>query len=142
VKSKELCKMADKLCMVVSEGTFDKAYMPLMMGTTAAAMGSEVHVFYTFFGTALLKKVSKPKLPGMFRLFTGVFQKRMTKVGIPGHDELMKQAMDMGINFYACATTMDLMGVKESDLKPGVKVLGAAAFLKMAGEAKTTLFIG
>ena len=142
MRSKELYKMADKLCMVVSEGTFDKAYMPLIMGTTAAAMGSEVHVFYTFFGTGLLKKVAKPKLPGMFRLFTGMFSKRMKKVGIPGHDEMMQQAMDMGVNFYACSTTMGLMGIKEGDLKPGVKVLGAAAFLKLAGEAKTTLFIG
>jgi len=142
VISKELDKMADKLCMVVSEGTFDKAYMPLIMGTTAAASGSEVHVFYTFFGTGLLKKVAKPKLPGMYRLFTGMFSKKMKKVGIPGHDEFMKQAMDMGVNFYACSTTMDLMGVKESDLKPGVKILGAASFLKLAADAKTTLFIG
>jgi peroxiredoxin family protein len=134
--------MADKFCMVVSEGTFDKAYMPLIMGTTAAGMGTEVHVFYTFFGTALLKKVAKPKLPGMYRFFTGMFTKRMKKVGIPGHDEFMKQAMDMGINFYACSTTMGLLGIKESDLKPGVKVLGAAAFLKMANESKLTLFIG
>lgn len=134
--------MADKLCIVVSEGTFDKAYMPLILGTTAAASGTEVHVFYTFFGTGLLKKVAKPKLPGMFRLFTGVFLKRMSKVGIPGHDEMMKQAMDMGVNFYACSTTMGLLGIKESDLKPGVKVLGAAAFLKLASESKTTLFIG
>jgi peroxiredoxin family protein len=138
-----LLVMTNKLCMVVSEGTFDKALMPLMMGTTAAAMGSEVHVFYTFFGTALLKKVAKPKLPGLFRIATGMFRKRMAKVGIPAHDELMKQAMDMGINFYACATTMGLMGVKESDLKAGVKVLGAAAFLKLASEPDTTtLFIG
>lgn len=134
--------MTDKFCMVVSEGTFDKAYMPLIMGTTAASMGSEVHVFYTFFGTGLLKKVAKPKLPGMFRLFTGMFQKKMKAVGIPGHDEFMQQAMDMGVNFYACSTTMDLMGVKQEDLKKGVKVLGAAAFLKLASEAKTTLFIG
>jgi peroxiredoxin family protein len=142
VRSKELLKMADKFCMVVSEGSFDKAYMPLIMGTTAAAMGSEVHVFYTFFGTKLVTKKANPKLPGMWRIGTGMFKKRMAKVGIPGHDEMMKQAMDMGINFYACSTTMGLMGVQESDLKPGVKVLGAAAFLKLAGESKTTLFIG
>ena len=134
--------MADKLCMVVSEGTFDKAYMPLIMGTTAAATGTEVHVFYTFFGTGLLKKVAKPKLPGMYRLFTGMFSKKMKKVGIPSHDEFMKQAMDMGVNFYACTTTMGLMGVKEEDLKPGVKILGAASFLKLAADANTTLFIG
>ena len=137
-----MMKMADKFCMVVSEGSFDKAYMPLIMGTTAAAMGSEVHVFYTFFGTKLVTKKANPKLPGMWRIGTGMFKKRMAKVGIPGHDEFMKQAMDMGVNFYACSTTMGLMGVTESDLKPGVKILGAAAFLKLAGESKTTLFIG
>lgn len=135
--------MADKFCMVVSEGTFDKAMMPLIMGTTAAAMGSEVHVFYTFFGTKLVtKKGTKPKLPGMMRLFTGMFVNRMKNVGIPKYDELMKQAMDMGINFYACSTTMGLMGVKEEDLLPGVKILGAAAFLKLAGESNVALFIG
>ena len=134
--------MADKMCMVVSEGTFDKAYMPLIMGTTAASMGTEVHVFYTFFGTGLLKKVAKPKLPGMYRLFTGMFQKKMKAVGIPSHDEMMKQAMDMGVTFYACTTTMGLMGIKESDLKPGVKILGAAAFLKLANESNVTLFVG
>jgi peroxiredoxin family protein len=134
--------MADRLCMVVSEGTFDKAYMPLIMGTTAASTGSEVHVFYTFFGTGLLKKVTKPKLPGMYRLFTGMFQKRMKAVGIARHDEMMKQAMDLGVNFYACSTTMELMGVKKEDLKEGVKILGAASFLKLAADANTTLFIG
>lgn len=134
--------MSDKVCMVVSEGTFDKAMMPLILGTTAAAMGSEVHVFYTFFGTKLLTKGVKPKLPGFMRLFTGVFVKRMSKVGIPNYQEFVKQAIEMGVNFYACSTTMGLMGVQESDLIPGVKVLGAAAFLKLAGESNVNLFIG
>lgn len=135
--------MEDRFCMVVSEGTFDKAMMPLIMGTTAAAMGTEVHVFYTFFGTKLVtKKGSKPKLPGMMRLFTGMFVKRMKKVGIGSYSEMVKQAQEMGIHFYACTTTMGLMGVKESDLLPGVKILGAAAFLKLASESHTTLFIG
>jgi peroxiredoxin family protein len=128
--------------MVVSEGTFDKAMMPLIMGTTAAAMGTEVHIFYTFFGTKLVTKGAKPKLPGFWRLFTGMFEKRMKAVGIGSHQETMQQARDMGVNFYACSTTMGLMGIKESDLIPGTKVLGAAAFLKLASESQTTLFIG
>ena len=134
--------MADKMCMVVSEGTFDKAMMPLIMGTTAAAMGTEVHVFYTFFGTKLVTKKANPKLPGMWRLFTGMFVKKMKGVGVGNHSEMMQQAKDLGVNFYACSTTMGLMGIKESDLLPGTKVLGAAAFLKLALESKTTLFIG
>lgn len=134
--------MADKISMVVSEGTFDKAMMPLIMGQTAAAMGTEVHVFYTFFGTKLVTKKANPKLPGMWRLFTGMFRSRMKKVGIASYMDFFKQSQDMGINFYACSTTMGLMGIKEEDLLPGVKVLGAAAFLKLAGESQTTLFIG
>ena len=134
--------MTDRLSMVVSEGSFDKAMMPLILGTTAASMGSEVNVFYTFFGTKLLTKGVKPKMPGMMRFFTGMMVGRMKKMGIPDYDGMMKQAMELGVNFYACSTTMSLMGVKESDLRPGVKVLGAAAFLKMAQESNVSLFIG
>jgi len=135
--------MTEKMSMVVCEGTFDKAMMPLIMGMTAAAMGTEVHVFYTFFGTKLVtKKGLKPKLPGIWRLFTGMFVKKMKAVGNGSYQEMMQKAKDLGVNFYACSTTMGLMGVKESDLLPGVKVLGAAAFLKLASESKTTLFIG
>ncbi|MBI0582170.1 MAG: DsrE/DsrF/DrsH-like family protein, partial [Methanomassiliicoccales archaeon] len=64
-----------KFAMVVAEGTFDKAMMAMMMGNTAASMGIETHIFYTFFGLNLLKKGAKPKMPGMMRFFTGMMIK-------------------------------------------------------------------
>lgn len=134
--------MADKFCMVVSEGSFDKAMMPLIMGNTAASMGMEVHVFYTFFGLKLLKKGVKPKLPGLWRIGTGMMIKKMKKVNYPGYDEMLKQAKELGVNFYACSTSMSLMGVKQEDLIDGTKVLGASKFLDLAADSKTTLFIG
>jgi peroxiredoxin family protein len=134
--------MADKFCMVVSEGSFDKAMMPLIMGNTAASMGMEVHVFYTFFGLKLLKKGIRPKLPGMWRLFTGMIVKKMKGLNIPSYDEMFKQAKELGVNFYACSTSMSIMGVKESDLVEGTKVLGATKFLDLAADSKVTLFIG
>jgi peroxiredoxin family protein len=54
-----------KFIMAVSEGTFDKGMMAMMMGNTAASMGIETHVFYTFFGLNLLKKGANPKMPGL-----------------------------------------------------------------------------
>lgn len=134
--------MADKFCMVVSEGSFDKAMMPLIMGNTAASMGMEVHVFYTFFGLKLLKKGVKPKLPGLWRIGTGMMIKKMMKLKVPGYDEMIKQAKDLGVNFYACSTSMSLMGVKQEDLIDGTKVLGASKFLDLAADSKVTLFIG
>ena len=134
--------MTDKFVMVVSEGSFDKAMMPLIMGTTAASMGMEVHVFYTFFGLKLLKKGVRPKLKGLMRLFTGMIEKKMKKLKVPGYDDMMQQAKELGVNFYACSTSMALMGVKETDLIDGVKVLGASAFLNIAADSKVQLFIG
>ncbi|HUW42736.1 MAG TPA: DsrE/DsrF/DrsH-like family protein [Thermoplasmata archaeon] len=133
--------MTEKMCIVVSEGSFDKAMMPLMLGTTGASMGMEVHVFYTFFGLKLMKKGNKPKLPGMMSLFTGMIRKKMVKNKIPLPEEMMKTALDLGVNFYACSTSMTIMGVTEADLQKGVKVLGASAFLNMAADAKVNLFI-
>ena len=134
--------MADKIVMVVSEGSFDKALMPLIIGTTAASMGMEVHVFYTFFGLKLLKKGVRPKLKGMMRPFTGMIQNKMKKLKVPGFDEMMQQAKELGVNFYACSTSMALLGVKESDLADGVKVLGASAFVDIAAGSKASFFIG
>ncbi|MCU0860083.1 MAG: DsrE/DsrF/DrsH-like family protein [Thermoplasmata archaeon] len=134
--------MADKFCMVVSEGSLDKAMMPLIMGTTAASMGMEVHVFYTFFGLKLLKKGIRPKLPGMMSLFTGMMEKKMKKSNVPGYQEMLAQAKELGVNFYACSTSMELMGLRKEDMIEGTKVLGASAFLNLAVDSKTTLFIG
>ncbi len=111
--------MADRFCMVVSEGSFDKAMMPLIMGNTAASMGMEVHVFYTFFGLKLLKKGVKPKLPGLWRIGTGMMIKKMMKLNVPGYEEMLKQAKELGVNFYACSTSMSLMGVKQRTSSTG-----------------------
>ncbi|UCE90968.1 MAG: DsrE/DsrF/DrsH-like family protein [Methanobacteriota archaeon] len=134
--------MTEKMVMVVSEGSFDKAMMPLIMGTTAASMGMEVHVFYTFFGLKLLKKGVRPKLKGIMRPFTGMMERKMKRLKVPGFEEMMAQAKDLGVNFHACSTSMTLMGISERDLREGVKVLGASAFLNIAADAKVNLFIG
>jgi peroxiredoxin family protein len=134
--------MAQKVSMVVSEGTFDKAMMPLIVGTTAASMGMEVHIFFTFFGLKLLKKGTKPKLPGMMRFFTGMILKKMKKQKIPNFEELKQQAIDLGVHLYACSTSMTLMNVKKEDLIEGAEILGAAKFLDIAADSKVQLFIG
>lgn len=137
--------MADdtkKMVIVVSEGTFDKGMMAMMIANTAASMGIEVSIFFTFFGLSLLKKGAKPKLPGMYRLFTGMFSKRMAKGGVPGFNEQLSMAMDLGVNIYACSTTMSLMKITTDKMVDGVKVLGAAGFLGIAAETDMQYFIG
>jgi len=136
--------MSDKkrIVIIVSEKSLDKAMMPMMLATTGAALGAEVHVFFTFWGLDLLKKKINPKLKGIMAPFTSIINAMMRKKNIPGFHELRKQAMELGVKFYACSTTMELMGVKKEDLVDGCEVVGASTFLNLALESDTALFIG
>ena len=45
-----------RMSMIVTKGSLDWAYPPFILATTAAAMGLEVTMFFTFYGLTLLKK--------------------------------------------------------------------------------------
>jgi len=130
------------VAIVVSECSFDKGVMAMMIANTAASMGMEVHMFFTFFGLNLLKKGARPKLPATYRLFTRTFEKKMSKVGIPQFGEQLNMAKEQGVNIYACSTSMELMNVKEEDITEGAKIIGAAGFLNIAANTDMQYFIG
>ena len=44
------------MAIVVTKGTLDWAYPPFILASTAAALGWEVSLFFTFYGLELLKK--------------------------------------------------------------------------------------
>ena len=49
--------MSDKkLAIIATKGTLDWAYPPLILGSTAAALGYQVEIFFTFYGLQVLKK--------------------------------------------------------------------------------------
>jgi len=49
--------MADrKLTIIATKGTLDWAYPPFILASTAAALGMEVSIFFTFYGLNLLLK--------------------------------------------------------------------------------------
>lgn len=45
-----------KMAIIASKGTLDWGYPPFILGSTAAALGYEVQIFFTFYGLQLLKK--------------------------------------------------------------------------------------
>src|SRR5574341_742295 len=45
-----------RLALIASKGTLDWAYPPFILASTAAAMGWEAGVFFTFYGLTLLQK--------------------------------------------------------------------------------------
>ncbi len=47
---------AKTMTVIVTKGTLDWAYPPFILATTAAAMGVDVTMFFTFYGLPLLLK--------------------------------------------------------------------------------------
>jgi len=149
-----------KLCIILSKGTMDMAYPALMLANAAAAMGYEVHLFFTFWGMDVInkKKIDKLKvssvgnpalpmpnilgmLPGMTALVTRMLKNKMAKQRVPSLYELIKNAKEAGVKFHACSTTMDVMGLRREDFIPEVDdVVGAATFIQLS-EGGQVIFI-
>jgi peroxiredoxin family protein len=51
-----------RLAIIASKGTLDFAYPPFILGSTAAAMGWEVAIFFAFYGLPLLLRNYDPKV--------------------------------------------------------------------------------
>ena len=137
------------------------AYPPLMLATTAAAMGMEVHLYFTFWGMNMITKktinslkispVGNPALPmpnilgmipGMSSMVTSMMQKKMTKMKMPSIREMIATAKEGGVKFHACSPSMNMMGLKREDLIPEVDdIIGATTYLDLASEDAITLFV-
>jgi len=151
----------NKLVIVCSKGSLDMAYPPLMLATTGAAMGMEVHLYFTFWGMNLVTKkaydslkispVGNPALgmpnilgmlPGMTGMATSMMKDKMEKMKMPTIPEMIKTAKESGVKFHACSPTIDMMGIKKEDLIPEVDdIIGAATYLELASEDAITLFV-
>jgi peroxiredoxin family protein len=159
-----------RLALVASKGTLDQAYPPLILATTAVAMGWEVGIFFTFFGLNLLHKdrmnhlqvapLGNPAmppplpalpalkvpnivgvLPGMTAMATMMMQGMMDKAKMPSVTELLDICIEGDVELFACGTTMGVMGIEQKDLIPQAKCAGATAFLDYASDADVSMFI-
>ena len=152
-----------KCVLVLMSGDFDKAFAAFTIASTAAAMGMETTIFFTFWG---LKAIQKGNLTGkgFFGRMVGImnrggidrigpskfnfggigrwmFKKMMRDKGITSLSELQQQCIDLDVKFLACLTSMDVMEITLDDMIPGVEIAGAATMLGEAQQAQVQLFI-
>ena len=151
-----------RLALVASKGTLDQAYPPLILATTAASLGWEVGIYFTFYGLDILHQDRFEKLkvaslanpagpikvpnilgavPGATAAATRVMKNWMKHSKMPDLPEFIEMAQGLDVTFFACATTMGVMGVDEKDLIGGCDIAGAAAFLDFAADADVQLFV-
>lgn len=150
--------------LIVMSGDFDHAFAAFTIGATAAAMGMETTMFFTFWG---LKPIQKGNLTGkgLFGRMVGVmnrggidrigpskfnfggigrwmFKKMMNDKGVVPLTELRQQCIDLGVKFLACKTSLDVMEINKEDLIPEVEdIVGAATMLAATENSQVQLFI-
>ena len=152
-----------KLAIIATKGTLDWAYPPLILATTAAALGWDVGIFFTFYGLNIIHKdkskhlqvapIGNPAMPmpvpnivgvipGMTAMGTTVMKRMFNGHHVASIDELLEMAVESGVKMWPCGMTLEVFGYKQDDFIDGVQeVCGAAHFIGYAQDADVSLFI-
>jgi peroxiredoxin family protein len=139
------------------------AYPPFILASTAAALGYDVQVFFTFYGLQLLRKdlsnvmisplanpampmpipmpVMVQMLPGMESMATMMMKQKLKKHGVASLTELRDLCLEADVKFIACQMTVDLFEFDKSEFIDNVEYGGAATFMGFAGDTDICLFI-
>ncbi len=157
----------DKISLIVFSGDLDKVLAAFIIATGAVAMGMEAVMFFTFWGTPVLRdakkktggkdlmgkmfgfmlpkgkdaiKLSKMNMGGMG---TSMMKSLMKKKNVASLAEMLEMAAELGVKIYICEMSMNLMGFKREEFidYPNLEYVGVATFLEQAKNSKVQLFI-
>jgi peroxiredoxin family protein len=155
------------MSIIVTKGTLDWAYPPFILSTTAAALGLNVTMFFTFYGLPLLLKklnlemsplgnpamkmpmagmhMGMPNIMSMIPFVdagaTAMMRNMMKKKGVASIEELRELAVEADVNMIACQMTMDLFEYKKEDMIDGPSLGGAASWVDVAAKSDINLYI-
>ena len=155
-----------KLTLIASKGTLDWAYPPFILASTAAAVGYQVTMFFTFYGLQLLRKdlnlkvsplgnpgmpmpmgmnkwfpVLGTTIPGMETMMTQMMKNTIKSKGVATIQELRDLCLEAEVKMIGCQMTIDLFDMKREDFIDDIEIGGAATWMENAGDAAVNLFI-
>jgi peroxiredoxin family protein len=159
-------EMTDRKTLLLFSDDLDKVLAAFVIANGAAAMDSNVTIFFAFWGINVIRKngtfaaAKKDMLSRMFgwmmpkgagslklsrmHLFgagTAMMKYVMRKKHVKMVPELIAEARDAGVRFIACTMSMDIMGIERDELLENVEFGGVATFLDAAEKANVNLFI-
>lgn len=157
----------NKLSLIVFSGDLDKVLAAFVIATGAVAMGMDVVMFFTFWGTPVLRDKEKnvggkdfmgkmfgsmlPKGTGKVKLSkmnmggmgTTMMKSLMKKKNVASLEQMLELAAELEVRIFICEMSMDLMGFKREEMisYPNLVYCGVAKFLEEALGSKIQLFI-
>ncbi len=154
-----------KKTVVVFSGDLDRALAAFLIANGGAAMGSQVTMFFTFWGLNILRRPEKISAGQSLirRLLGWMMPRRATRLKLSNvnmagmdaamikdimrqkHVQSLPQMMELvrkaGVRLVACSMSMDLMGIKPDELIDGIEQGRAAMYLDNAEAGNVSLFI-
>ena len=155
-----------KLTLIASKGTLDWAYPPFILASTAAAVGYQVTMFFTFYGLQLLRKdlnlkvsplgnpgmpmpmgmdkwfpVLGTAIPGMETMMTQMMKNTIKSKGVATIQELRDLCLEAEVKMIGCQMTIDLFDMKREDFIDDIEIGGATTWMENASDATVNLFI-
>jgi peroxiredoxin family protein len=157
----------DAVSILVFSNDLDKALSAFIIATGAASLGLKVNMFFTFWGTTILRK-KETNLKGksikekLFNIMlpngskklnlsqlhmmgagTAMMKSIMKDKNITNLQDLIDMVTEMDVNIQICEMTLGMMGMSMDDMvcEGNDKVCGVANYLQGALNAKVTLFI-
>ena len=157
----------DQLSIAVVSGDLDKILAAMVISLAAAAMDTQVKLFFSFWSLSALRDPKKsPKGKDFISKMFGIMLPKgkdklalsnmnmagmgpmmikmlMKKQHVMSLGEMFKQAGELGIEITVCEMSMGLMGFKKEEFidYPNLRYAGAATFIADAGESSMQLFI-
>ena len=110
------------MTIISTKGTLDMAYPPFILASTAAALGWDVEIFFTFYGLSLLKNdldlaispLGNPAMPMKLPFGPDWLQKTDIKIpnlvmaGVPGFENIATTLMKKTMSSKGIATIAEL----------------------------------
>jgi peroxiredoxin family protein len=157
----------NKISMIVFSGDLDKVLASFVIATGSVAMGMDVVMFFTFWGTPVLRDKDKdvggkdfmskmfgtmlPKGTGNVKLSkmnmggmgTAMMKSLMKKKNVASLEQMLEMAAELGVKIFVCEMSMNLMGFKREEIinYPDLTYCGVAKFLEEAQNSRVQLFI-
>ncbi|MEN8212878.1 MAG: DsrE/DsrF/DrsH-like family protein [Pseudomonadota bacterium] len=141
------------LSILVTKGTLDWAYTTFILASTAAALGWNVSVFFTFYGLTLLKKdlnpevsaLGNPAMPMKMPFGPDWFRDvewnmpNIVQANVPGFEKLATNLMKMTLAQKGVAPVADL---REACVESDVELLACQMTVDVFGWTKEDFFDG
>ncbi len=136
-----------RMALIATKGTLDMAYPPFILASTAAAIGWEVSVFFTFYGLNLLKKdldleispIGNPAMPMKMPFGPDWFKSidweipNVITSNIPGFEKLATVLMKKTMQSKGVASLAEL---RELSLEAEVKLIACQMTVDLFGFEK------